>query len=81
MAAENLYRPGTNRRSKIWNFLGLGVLLLLMAGLAFLTGLLARNTGLVPALLSGQLRLFAKSALPTIRATPDLCSIERQGRA
>jgi hypothetical protein len=58
MGKDNLYRPGTREGGKIWNFLGLGVLLFLMASLFFLGGLTARNPGLVPALLSGKLRLW-----------------------
>jgi hypothetical protein len=67
MGKENLYRPGTRKGGKIWNFLGLGVLLLLIASLFFLGGLTARNPGLVPALLSGKLRLW-----PTRVPTPKI---------
>src|SRR5438128_10618906 len=62
MGEENLYRPGTRKGGKIWNFIGLGSLLLLMASLFFLGGLAARNPGLIPALLSGKLRLWPKPA-------------------
>jgi hypothetical protein len=58
MGKENLYRPGTRKGGKIWNFLGLGVLMLSMAFVFFLGGLTARNPGLIPALLSGKLRLW-----------------------
>jgi len=62
MAEENFYRPGTRKGGKIWNFLGLGALLLLMASVFFIGGLVARNPGLMPALLSGKLRLWPKPA-------------------
>jgi hypothetical protein len=62
MAEENLYRPGTRRGSKIWNFIGLGALLLLMVSVFFVGGLAVRNPGLIPALLSGRLRLWPRPA-------------------
>ena len=65
MGEENLYRPGTQKGRKIWNFVGLGALLLLIAGVFFFGGLTARNPNLIPALLSGRLRLWpAQSPTP-----------------
>jgi hypothetical protein len=46
---ENFYRPGTRKGGKIWNFLGLGALLLLMVSVFFVGGLAVRNPGLIPA--------------------------------
>jgi hypothetical protein len=66
MGQENLYRPGTRKGGKIWNFLGLGALLLLMASVFFLGGLAARNPGLVPALLNG--KRFWPTPAPTPKA-------------
>src|SRR5258708_31139453 len=62
MAEENFYRPGTRKGGKIWNFLGLGALLLLMVSVFFVGGLAVRNPGLIPALLSGKLQLWPKPA-------------------
>jgi len=62
MGEENLYRPGTRKGGKIWNLIGLGALLVLIASVFFLGGLAARNPGLIPALLSGKLRLWPKPA-------------------
>lgn len=62
MGEENFYRPGTRKGGKIWNFLGLGALLLLMVSVFFVGGLAVRNPGLIPALLSGKLQLWPKPA-------------------
>jgi hypothetical protein len=63
MGEGKFYRPGTRKGGKIWNFLGLGALLLLMVSVFFVGGLAVRNPGLIPALLSGKLQLWPKPAL------------------
>ncbi len=62
MGEENFYRPGTRKGGKIWNFLGLGALLLLVVSVFFVGGLAVCNPGLIPALLSGNLQLRPKPA-------------------
>jgi len=62
MGEGKFYRPGTRKGGKIWNFLGLGALLLLMVSVFFVGGLAVRNPGLIPALLSGKLQLWPKPA-------------------
>jgi len=44
-----LLSAGTRKGGKIWNFLGLGALLLLMVSVFFVGGLAVRNPGLIPA--------------------------------
>jgi hypothetical protein len=63
MGEGKFYRPGTRKGGKIWNFLGLGALLLLMVSVFFVGGLAVRNPGLIPARLSGKLQLWPKPAL------------------